>query len=489
MGEIYSKCQRVLIWLGQEIHDPNYMSYYLGPTPPLEIQQKTKHTPLSASRLEQPGPQSFVRNLLALPWFTRAWVVQEAVLPTLASCFLGAFTFSIEDLWAVIVHFRSAERYLTQKDYVNLRQLPGYIVLNEIMRLRMQARYQRGPSPNEATCFYHSLSIFAPRSQTSSRHDIIFAFLGLQRDQRVKIVPDYDMDWDVVPCIATKAIIEATGSLNLFGLLHRKDEDASRWPILPSWVPDWSRTPEAEPLVFPRSWIYFDASARRRHKARAVKDLATSHLVVAGKIIGEVANTLAFTKGLAEPLANRHGWDVCSYLNLVNLNKLLGQMWLGKTTAPSMQRLLEVILADGSFTLNQKLREHCSEGLPASDVDELASTYLAIQEASKERDVAAMSRSKKVDDFGKRATRFRDHARVAWGRQIIVGRDWRLGLAHRSVCEGDLICVVHGSQVPFILRRQTSGYYRLMGQCYFESAMRGEEVTWDEADADEFILA
>ena len=305
----------------------------------------------------------------------------------------------------------------------------------------------------------------------------------------MNIVPDYDMDWDVVPCVATKSIIEATASLNLFGLLHRKDEETSRWPVLASWVPDWSRTAEAEPLVFPRSWIYFDAAAGRRHKAEMVTGLDTSHLVVTGKIIGEVAHTLAFTKGLAEPLTNRHGWDICSYLNLPHLHYLLGQMWREqKSTAPSMERLLKVILADGSFTLNQKLREHCSEGLPASDVDELVSTYLATENAPKERDVITMGRSKNADDLGKRATRLRDHARVAWGRQVIVGRDWRIGLAHRSVCEGDLICIIHGSKVPLVLRRLANGYYRLMGQCYLEGAMRGEEVTWDEGSADEFVL-
>ncbi|KAF1828452.1 hypothetical protein BDW02DRAFT_512252, partial [Decorospora gaudefroyi] len=31
MGEIYNKCQRVLIWLGQSVHDSEYMSYYFGP--------------------------------------------------------------------------------------------------------------------------------------------------------------------------------------------------------------------------------------------------------------------------------------------------------------------------------------------------------------------------------------------------------------------------------------------------------------------------
>jgi hypothetical protein len=92
------------------------------------------------------------------------------------------------------------------------------------------------------------------------------------------------------------------------------------------------------------------------------------------------------------------------------------------------------------------------------------------------------------DVMGKRATRLRDHARVAWGRQLIVSRDWRLGLAHITAHEGDVICIVHGSKVPLVLRRLQSGRYRLIGQCYFESAMRGEEVTGGEDDADEFIL-
>jgi hypothetical protein len=151
-------------------------------------------------------------------------------------------------------------------------------------------------------------------------------------------------------------------------------------------------------------------------------------------------------------------------------------------------RLLKVILADGSFTLNQKLREHCSEGLPDSDIDELAATYWFLESLAKQEDAETADRPKMDDDMGKRATRLRDHARVAWGRQLIVSRDWRLGLAHVAAHEGDVICIVHGSKVPLVLRRLQSGRYRLIGQCYFESAMRGEEVTWGEDDADVFIL-
>ncbi|CAN9221739.1 unnamed protein product [Alternaria alternata] len=466
MGEIYSKCQRVMIWLGQEVHNSGYLAYYFDHGLPPELQRKTNHTRVSSSRLEQSDAQSFVRFLLALTWFTRAWVVQEAVLPPKASCFLGPFTFSIEDLWAVVVHHRSAERYFVQTDYNSIRQHPGYLVLNEIMRLRQQERYRSKKKHNPAVCFYHSLSIFAPRCMTTSRHDIIYSFLGLQRDPRVRIMPDYDLDWSVVPVIATSTICEATESLNLFGMLHRKASDESRWPSLPSWVPDWSRRLEAEPMVFPRSWIYFNSASGMAHKARKSSGLPASHLVVQGKIINEVAHTFPFLPGHWRA-ARESPWMEC----------------------PPTVRLLRVILADGSFTLNQKLREHCSEGLPDPDIDELAEMYWFIESLVKQEDTETTDRAKMDDDdMGKRATRLRDHARVAWGRQLIVSRDWRLGLAHITAHEGDVICIVHGSKVPLVLRRLQSGRYRLIGQCYFESAMRGEEVTWNEDDADEFIL-
>ncbi|KAF1828453.1 hypothetical protein BDW02DRAFT_239197 [Decorospora gaudefroyi] len=225
-----------------------------------------------------------------------------------------------------------------------------------------------------------------------------------------------------------------------------------------------------------------------RHKAKKRTGLSASHLVVTGKIVNQVTCKLAFTQGLAEPLANRYGWDVCSYLNIPHLHDLLRQIWPQDKNTPSTTRLLKVDLADGSFTLNQKLRQHCAEGLSSSDISELITTYQKISHTPKEQDAMPTQRSKHIDDLGNRPTRLCDHARVAGGRELIVGYGWRLGLAHRSVCEGDLICIVHGSEVPLVLRRLTSGYYRLMGQCYFEGAMRGEEVTWDEASADEFVL-
>ncbi|KAF2269000.1 HET-domain-containing protein, partial [Lojkania enalia] len=69
MGEVYSKAQRVLIWLGEGDEDSQHLSTLLDITSTsIQQQHSFNHRRLS------------IRKLLALPWFGRAWVVQEAVL-------------------------------------------------------------------------------------------------------------------------------------------------------------------------------------------------------------------------------------------------------------------------------------------------------------------------------------------------------------------------------------------------------------------------
>ena len=48
-----------------------------------------------------------------------------------------------------------------------------------------------------------------------------------------------------------------------------------------------------------------------------------------------------------------------------------------------------------------------------------------------------------------------------------------VGLVPSAAIEGDSICLVHGGQVPFILRRDGQSY-RLVGECYIDGIMHGE---------------
>ena len=92
------------------------------------------------------------------------------------------------------------------------------------------------------------------------------------------------------------------------------------------------------------------------------------------------------------------------------------------------------------------------------------------------------------DTESKKRAILHDHARIAWDRVLVVDGHWRLGLTHASAREGDLICIIHGSKIPLILRCLDDGKYCLVGQCYLEGVMRGEVHTWQEAEADVFVL-
>lgn len=51
-----------------------------------------------------------------------------------------------------------------------------------------------------------------------------------------------------------------------------------------------------------------------------------------------------------------------------------------------------------------------------------------------------------------------------------------LGTGPEGLCVGDVVCVLFGGQVPFILRPNPDGNYTLIGECYVSGIMHGEAL-------------
>jgi hypothetical protein len=49
-----------------------------------------------------------------------------------------------------------------------------------------------------------------------------------------------------------------------------------------------------------------------------------------------------------------------------------------------------------------------------------------------------------------------------------------LGIGPEATEVGDIICIFYGAVVPYILRPETSGRYRLLGEAYVDGIMDGE---------------
>lgn len=93
MASIYKRAKKAVIWLGQEQEDGNDCTGAVDFLHHLSNIQRTLSEP--TVRLELRGPEftaqwAAVGNLLARPWWTRVWTLQEFVLPREAMLFCGS---------------------------------------------------------------------------------------------------------------------------------------------------------------------------------------------------------------------------------------------------------------------------------------------------------------------------------------------------------------------------------------------------------------
>jgi hypothetical protein len=62
------------------------------------------------------------------------------------------------------------------------------------------------------------------------------------------------------------------------------------------------------------------------------------------------------------------------------------------------------------------------------------------------------------------------------GRVLFSSREGLLGLGPKRTAVGDVVCVIAGAAVPFVLRAKQDGTYTVLGECYTFGVMHGEVV-------------
>jgi hypothetical protein len=76
---------------------------------------------------------------------------------------------------------------------------------------------------------------------------------------------------------------------------------------------------------------------------------------------------------------------------------------------------------------------------------------------------------------GGNADRFLDAAATACsGRKSFQTNTGLVGVGPSIVKEGDVICILYGADVPFVIRKEGVVGYSVVGECYVEPLMRGE---------------
>ncbi|CAF9938934.1 hypothetical protein IMSHALPRED_001144 [Imshaugia aleurites] len=224
MGDIFASATRTVLWLGEKSADSDVAMDFIG-----SLRQRTRNQLYGVSAAD-PTSLRAVTDLMRRKWWTRIWVIQEALMSRRIVVQCGAKQADIVNFVRLVdakeLEGRSLMKYESEQPNT-LSEQPFIGILREWYAHRQQIE-AGGLSLRALMPLTHGF-------QASLRKDRIFALLGLATpDARSHIIPDYS---DAVPdrLILTRLTMYfLRDSIEpLRSACHCRAIDC------PSWVTDW----------------------------------------------------------------------------------------------------------------------------------------------------------------------------------------------------------------------------------------------------------
>ncbi|MCJ1389668.1 hypothetical protein MMC18_002525 [Xylographa bjoerkii] len=501
MNKIYSKAAKCVAWLGEADDDTlsafetiksvKAAGWKLNALPDAPARQRIVQsktwTAEAASKLPSFEDRSWttLRSLLDREWFSRLWILQEVVIPRVVYFKCGRYSCTQNELYTAAFYLQQICTDTANPCREGLRRNTAMHVspsgiesCNIVGRLRC---VKQSAIPNQ---FLSTLLVESrARYQCSDAHDRVYALLGL-----VSLVEDLNIHVSYTESVAstytkaTKAIIESYRSLRVLGALG--DKESKQIAGLPSWTPDWSILGHTVPLQAVSAFDaihlqMFRASYFHPHKPRFTTD--ADQLVTAGRVVDRIQDDIHRVCGEQDSLPQDSPLLRSEALLLQCLRlfakdcrwpaKECGDEFQGEVQALIVQTITATYYLDSTIQKLDNLRRAASEMLDAFAYS------LAREETTQERPTELQNWLTQLGEFSEACV----------SRRIVKLAKYQLGLCPRDCQNGDLVCILHGSNVPILLRPQGQ-YYEVVGQCYVHEIMQGEAVDWEEDEADLFTL-
>ncbi|KAB8293426.1 hypothetical protein EYC80_007741 [Monilinia laxa] len=526
MGDIYSKCSQVIIWLGvsdfhsryavevmnvlSKVPEEKYMGFQIT-----DLEDWDMYPNLGIEEVEEWKWLEYAA-FLQRTWFSRIWVVQEAFLPGKIIVVCGNDIIQWGDITACakILRETGLGTLLMQLLVNTVDDVEGTVYVNNTLNNQsifqsMREMATLGTEEMGRVLDLEKLLYYSRFFAATNPKDKIYAIRGIWEKGGKTIPRDMKPDYKNDPTTAnvyTRAaweIVFETKDLNILSLvedysLATQDPKSVRAiGNLPSWVPDFSSSSNPQPLAGnPRPQLgseRWDASRGLPFELPSLPPIKMRHLlsISAYKLdtISESAATHAEIMGhefgfntILELLAKHQNQDY----PLVDTNTETRFEAFWKTLIKDAYRKLpanedarqafQYFIAETYDSTKQLINTLSQHPHNKSLIPSWTQVEKLIQIAAAE-DLADPEKVKLDKDYGD----FYEAFRVAYaGRRMFVTEKGYWGIAAQTLDPrmGDEIWIVAGSKVPMVLRRLegggNGGNRRLIGEAYVRGVMNGE---------------
>jgi hypothetical protein len=321
----------------------------------------------------------------------------------------------------------------------------------------------------ERYTFPFIVSHFRTRSAADAR-DKIYGMLGLATTGYAgRIVVDYRRSVEEVFAAATMASIKETRTLEIFSHLF-----GQRTRDLPSFVPDWTATlPKHADYQARLNYIaFYNAAGGRPEILRQVtpgivttKGTIVDSIAQLGSLFGQAPN-----EDIVKEMRDLGGIDRCPQDMYCHTGETY-EMAFWHTLCGSMDMIKDQFEMDAYTEDLKKYFHRIGQSLDFSNYEKWQQWFLAPSPIDDEL---------YNNDIGSIHQLFRG---TAIGRRFIVTKLGLIGFAPDSCERGDLVVVMPGGAVPYVLRpaklpdnRETEGKkcYKILGDAYIHGIMDGE---------------
>jgi hypothetical protein len=417
---------------------------------------------------------SVLHHLASSPWWKRVWVVEEVILCRSATIIYGEVVAPLDNIERggsmIPIHIerccRDFYQSLSLDHQSHLLAISRHTAALELLRYDWNFY-----ADNEAERLQRFLVMTRTRGAYDAR-DKVYSLLGLTKDcsERLSIVPDYSIPVSQVYIQTAFKIIRHKNSLEILATAQKKNTDSE----IPTWCPDWSCTSNAEvndAWVHARSWK-FNAGPIDGN----VASLCRGRVLAVKGVHVDVVSEAALALSQAVPLAPR----LDEFAQMVRYDsEPQGHYVTGGTVKEAFCRTM----------LNEVLETEPNKHERLTEDDERV--FVLWWKMTREGNGLLLN----PDDWPSLdqeviagiQERLRLTNRSFWipndNRAFFTTQRGYMGFGPPDMRQGDLVAVLLGSKMPFILREAPlsegmydKSYYTVVGYCYVYGVMNGEAI-------------